>query len=134
MFIELSFVQIWSFCWRKTAIAEVLKTSIRRKIFFLYCTNAGTISPGPSQCPADRAGLSQPTGTSSSNRGSAGALLIPGITGTDYTGSGILRPPRLLYNGAKSHQPPPIPRGIPSNPTHPHPNQCKSRFHHGTIH
>ena len=29
MFIELSFVQIWSFCRRKTAIAEVLMGGVK---------------------------------------------------------------------------------------------------------
>ena len=41
------------------------------------------------------------------------AWLNSGITATDNTGT--LRPHRLLYNGAKPHQPHPIQR------THPHP-------------
>ena len=74
MFIELSFVQIWSFCRRKTAIAEVLMGGVKyinkTKDIFLHCTNAGTMSPGPSQGPAHTgtAGLSQPTCTSSPQR------------------------------------------------------------------
>ena len=65
------------------------------------------MSPGPSQGPAHTgtAGLSQPTGTSSPPKGEGptthGAQLKLGITDTDNNGTGILRPPRLLYNGAK---------------------------------
>ena len=56
MFIEFSFVQIWSFCWRKTAFAEVLMGAVKYinntkdKFFTLY--KYRTMSPGPSQCPA----------------------------------------------------------------------------------
>ena len=68
MFIELSFAQIWSFCRRKMAIVEVLKGGVKYRHktndFFLHCTNAGIMSPGPSQGPAHTgtAGLSQPKG------------------------------------------------------------------------
>ena len=71
MFIKLSFAQIWIFCRRKTAIAEVLMGGVeyihKENDNFLHCTNAGTTSPGPSQGPAhtSTAGFSQPTGTSS---------------------------------------------------------------------
>ena len=113
-FIELSFAQIWSLCRRKTTIAEILTGGVKyihkKKHNCLHCTNAGTMSPGPSQGPAHTgtAGFSQPTGTSSKHhRGRGplpkGAQLKLGITGTDNNGTGILRPPRFLYNGAKTH-------------------------------
>ena len=98
------------------------------------------MSPRPSQGPAHTgtAGLSQPTGISSHTQGEGpsthGTQLKPGITGTDNIGTCILRPHRLLYNSAKPHQSPPIPRGIPSNTPHPHRNQCKSRYHYRTLH
>ena len=132
MFIELSFAQIWCFCRRKTAIAKVLMGGVKyihlEKDNFLHCTNAGTISPEPSQGPA------HPHHHMGKCPLPKRAQLKLGITGTVNTGTGILRPPRLLYNGAKLHQPPPIPRGVSSNPSDPHPNRCKSRYHQGTLH
>ena len=52
---------------------------------------------------------------------------------TKNPGIPVLRACRLLYNGAKPHQLHLIPRGIPSNPPHPDPNQCKSQYHPGTL-
>ena len=75
MFIELSFAQIWSLCRRKTTFAEVLTGGFqyihKKKHNFLNCTNAGTMSPGPSQGPVHigTAGFSQPTGTSLNTTG-----------------------------------------------------------------
>ena len=69
-------------------IADVLMTYC-----FLHSTNAGTMSPGPSQGPAHTgtARLSQPTGISSHPQGEGastnGIQLKPGITGTDNTGT-----------------------------------------------
>ena len=114
--------------------------------FTLY--KCGTMSSRPNQGPTHTgtAGLSQPTVTFTpiphNTQGEvplAVAELKPGITGTGSTGTGILRPPRFLYNGAKPHQPHPSPRGIPSTPPHPtppnhHQNQRKSRYHSGSLH
>ena len=75
MCVELSFAQIWSFCRRKTAFAEDLMGRVKyihkEKDNCLHCTNAGTMSPGPSQGPvhSGTAGFSQPTGTSSAPQG-----------------------------------------------------------------
>ena len=73
----------------------------KTKDIFLHCTNAGTMSSGPSQGPAHTgtAGLSQPTGTCTPPQGRGplptGARLKPGITATDKTGTGTLRPHRF---------------------------------------
>ena len=138
MFIELSFVQIWSFCRRKTAIVEVLKGGVKyiHKTKDIFCTlyNAGTMSPGPGQGPAHTgtAGLSQPTGTPTPPQGRGpiptGAQLKPRITATDNTGTGTLRPHRPSpTNPIRSKG------GTPT--THRSaPNQCKYRYHHRTLH